>query len=73
MRMTPTRRQLDALGACLDAPDGSIKEAAYAFGLSYCAMRSLLSRLNAQLGVKTLAQAVAACDERFPGWHVPVA
>ena len=71
--MIPSARKLDALGACLDAHDGSIKEAAYAFGLSYCAMRSLLSLLNADLGVRTLAQAVEWCDRNVPGWHVPVA
>lgn len=67
--MTPTRRQLDALGACLDAPDGSVKAAAHEMGISYIAMLSLLHRLYGQLGVATLAQAVAVMFERDPGWR----
>ena len=63
----PSRRHLDALGACLDA--GSMKEAAFALGVEYGEMRWMLSRLYRQLGVTNLAQEVHACDERWPGWH----
>ncbi len=63
----PSARHLDALSACLDA--GSVKEAAYAQGISYLAMRSLLMRLYRQLGVTNLAQAVHVCDERYPDWR----
>jgi hypothetical protein len=63
----PSRRQLDALGACLDA--GSMKEAAHATGIEYGEMRWTLSRLYRQLGVTNMAQAVHLLDERTPGWH----
>ena len=63
----PSRRQLDALGACLDA--GSEKVGAYAFGIEYGEMRWMLSRLYRQLGVTNMAQAVHLLDERLPGWH----
>jgi hypothetical protein len=65
----PTRRQLAALGACLNADDGSTKAAAHDFGVSYVAMRSLLHRLYRDLGVTTQAQAVAVLDKRFPRWR----
>jgi hypothetical protein len=65
--MPPSRRQLDALGACLDA--GSMKEAAHAAGIEYGEMRWMLSRLYRQLGVANMAQAVHLLDERLPGWH----
>jgi hypothetical protein len=67
----PTRRQLDALGACLDA--GSMKVAAYAFGITYDRMRHILHSLYRDLGVQTQAQAVAALDDRCPGWRVRAA
>ena len=67
--MPPSVRQLAALGACLDAPDGSVKAAAHECGISYVAMLSLLHRLYGQLGVTTLAQAVAVLYERDPGWR----
>ena len=65
----PSARQLAALGACLDAPDGSVKAAAHDMGITYVAMLSLLHRLYCQLGVATLAQAVAVLYERDPGWR----
>lgn len=71
--MSPSRRQLDALEACLDAPDGSVKAAAHCMGISYVAMLSLLHRLYGQLDVATLAQAVAVLYERDPEWRVRAA
>ena len=65
----PSRHQLAALGACLDAPDGSVKQAAHTMGLTYTGMRSLLMRLYRDLGVTTQAQAVAALDDAIPGWR----
>ena len=65
----PSPRQLAALGACLDAPDGSARQAAHEMGITYVAMLSLLHRLYRNIGVATQAQAVAVCDERFPGWR----
>ena len=67
--MPPSRRQLAALRACLDAPDGSAKVAAHNMGMSYVAMLSLLHRLYGDLDVATLAQAVAVLYERDPGWR----
>lgn len=69
--MTPSRHQLDALGACLDV--GSVKEAAYAFGIGYDRMRHILHGLYRDLDVRTLAQAVAVLDDTMPGWRVKVA
>jgi len=66
----PSRRQLDALGACLDA--GSVKVAAYAFGVTYDRMRHILHGLYRDLGVQTQAQAVAALSETMPGWRKEV-
>ena len=67
--MPPSPRQLAALGACLNAPDGSARQAAHEMGMTYSAMLSLLHRLYRGLGVTTQAQAVAACDEHVPGWR----
>lgn len=69
--MTPSRRQLDALGACLDAD--SVKQAAFAYGVGYDRMRHILHGLYRDLGVRTLAQAVAALDDTMPGWRVRAA
>ena len=63
----PSRHQLAALGACLD--HDSVKQAAHAQGVSYDRMRHVLHELYRELGVNTMAQAVAACDERIPGWR----
>ena len=65
----PTRRQLAALSACLDADGGSMKVAAHNIGMSYFAMRSLLHRLYRELGVTTQAQAVAILSTRCPDWR----
>jgi hypothetical protein len=67
--MPPSRHQLAALSACLDAPDGSAKQAAHTMGLTYSGMRSLLSRLYRDLDVTTQAQAVARLDDAIPGWR----
>jgi hypothetical protein len=67
-RVSPSRRQLDALGACLDA--GSVKVAAYAFGVTYDRMRHLLHEIYRDLEVRTFAQAVAVLYETMPGWRV---
>ena len=69
--MTPTRRQLAALGACLDAD--SMKQAAHAEGVTYDRMRHMLHELYRDLGVRNLAQAVAALDDTMPGWRVRAA
>lgn len=69
----PTRRQLEALGACLDSPDGSMKQAAFAYGVGYDRMRHILHGLYRDLGVRTLAQAVAALDDTMPGWRIRAA
>ena len=46
-----------------------MKAAAHDFGISYTAMRSLLTRLYRDLGVTTQAQAVARLDDAIPGWR----
>jgi hypothetical protein len=67
----PTARQLDALGACLDAD--CTKEAAAVMGISYDRMRHILHSLYRDLGVRTQAQAVARLDDTMPGWRVKAA
>jgi hypothetical protein len=70
--MPPSARQLAALGACLDAPDGSVKQAAFACGVGYDRLRHILHGLYRDLGVRTQAQAVAALDDTMPGWRIRV-
>jgi uncharacterized metal-binding protein len=65
--MPPSRRQLDALGACLDAD--SSKQAAHAFGVGYDRMRHILHDLYCDLGVHSRGEAVVRLDQRFPGWR----
>jgi hypothetical protein len=65
--MPPSPRQLAAIRACLDA--GSVKQAAFAFGVTYDRMRHILLALYRDLDVRTLAQAVAALDDTMPGWR----
>ncbi|HEY4895219.1 MAG TPA: hypothetical protein VII01_03940 [Solirubrobacteraceae bacterium] len=65
---SPSARQLDALGACLDAD--SVKQAAHVFGVTYDRMRHILHSLYRDLGVQTQAQAVARLDDVMPGWRV---
>jgi hypothetical protein len=67
----PTTRQLDALRACLTADCN--KAAAANLGMSHTAFRSLLHRLYRGLGVARKAAAVAALDERTPGWRAAAA
>ena len=67
--MPPSPRQLAALAACLDAPDGSVKQAAHCFGVGYDRMRHILHELYRDLGVHSQGQAVARLDERYPGWR----
>ena len=69
--MPPTPRQIDALRACLTADCD--KAAAANLGMSYVALRSLLHRLYRDLGVAHKAQAVAALDDRTPGWRAVAA
>ena len=65
--MPTTERHVDALRACLI--HDSVKQAAFTFGVGYDRMRHLLHELYRDLGVSTMAQAVAALDDRCPGWR----
>ena len=63
----PSRRELDVLGTCLSSD--SVKQAAHAHGVSYDRMRHILHDLYRDLGVSTMAQAVARLDDTVPGWR----
>jgi hypothetical protein len=64
----PSARHLDALSACLY--HDSMKQAAHAQGVTYDRIRHILSDLYRELDVPGMAQAVAALDDRYPGWRV---